>query len=144
MATNIRDLNLVSVVSGADQIPINDVTSNRTRAMTVQQLADYILSNSGGKKVLNFVPISGSSIVLDSGTNDVFLDPAGTIAAFTITFPSGSANGQVLTIYSTAAITSLTLNAAAGQTLRATTSAMAANSSVKYCFSVQNKAWYRA
>jgi len=145
MSTNIRDLTLVSVVSGADTIPLNDVTTNRTRAATVQQIADYVNANSSGIKTLNFVPQSGSSITLDTGIIYVFLDPSGTIASFTINLPPCTVDGQELLIMSSSTITALTVNPGAGNTLKvASTSTMPANNHDRYIFSLRNLAWYRA
>lgn len=142
--TNIRDLTMASVVSAADQIPVNDVTTNRTRAITVQQLSEFIEAGLPAANTQNFVPATGGSIKLNDGTNILFLDPAGTLATFSITFPVGSVDGQTLTILSTQTITALTLAAGTGQTLRATTTTIAANTAVRYVFSLNNQAWYKA
>lgn len=73
-------------------------------------------------------PTTGQTIVVDLGTNLQVINPAGTLAALTITLPAttGSFLSEV-TILTTATLTSLTVNGAAGVTVAGAPTTLAAN-----------------
>ena len=56
------------------------------------------------------VPTTGFNITVPGETTRVILDPAGTLAAGTLTLKSGLVDGQVLTISANQTITALTIS----------------------------------
>ena len=61
-------------------------------------------------------PLTGFSIQIANGVTSLLLDPAGTLAAGSITFPTTPIDGQTLALSSSQIVTALTLSAP-GQTI---------------------------
>ena len=86
------------------------------------------------------VATSGGSGSFAANVSEHFLDPAAAISAYTDTLPASPADGQVADISCGQAITTLTVNAAAGQTLRPSGTSVATS-----CSASQGHRWkYRA
>lgn len=70
-------------------------------------------------------PLTGATVVMSTTTSNNIVNPAGTIAALTVTMPAAPVDGQVCRILFTQVVTALTLTgctpavtaAAAGQTM---------------------------
>src|SRR5882724_4524456 len=68
--------------------------------------------------LLQVTPATGATQTLSGQANIALqLTPAGTIANDTVVFPSNARQGQTVTIFSSAIITTLTLTAGSGQTI---------------------------
>jgi hypothetical protein len=89
------------------------------------------------------VPVNGFSITAAQGVTSLILNPAGTLATGTITFPSSPIDGQILSIATTQIITTLTLVPAAGQTIYGTVTTMAANSHDAWQYVASVHSWFR-
>jgi hypothetical protein len=89
------------------------------------------------------VPLTGFSVQVPNGATSLLLNPAGTLAAGTIIFPTVPMDGQWLTIASSQTITALTLTAPAGQTILSPITTLAANSNAKWQYVASVATWFR-
>lgn len=86
----------------------------------------------------------GATNVLTVGNNvSVLAFHGATAGTATITTAASPSDGQRLSIFSTAGITTLTLTANTGQTIDNTTTVLAANGSVTYIYQLSTKTWFR-
>lgn len=86
------------------------------------------------------VPTTGQTVVAGIGVSTLLLDPAGTIAALTVTLPSSPVDGQRFTVSSSAVITVLTIN---GGTIKGGIGTMSLNGFAKYTYSGTSSTWFR-
>lgn len=86
------------------------------------------------------IPTTGQTIVANAGTTTLLLDPAGALAALTVTLPSGPIDGQRFTVSSSSIITIFTMN---GATIKGGLTSMILNGYAKYSYSVTASAWFR-
>jgi len=97
----------------------------------------------GGQYVYN-VPLTGFTIVMAAEQSVVSLNPAGTLATGTVTLPPTLYDGKIVSIFSSAAITALTLNTSNSATfVPAVVTTLAANASVSYIYDKANNQWHR-
>lgn len=97
-----------------------------------------------------YVPLTGFSLA--PVTSTLVLNPAGTLATGTVTFPTNPADGQRLTIVSTQTQTALTCTAGSGDTIANAVTALTALTPVTYRYSkygavgtgVNSRTWFRA
>jgi hypothetical protein len=89
------------------------------------------------------VPATGFSIQIASGVTALLLNPAGTLAAGTVVFPTTPIDGQDLALSSTQAVTALTLSVPSGFTLFGAVSTLAANAPVKWKYVASVATWFR-
>lgn len=99
--------------------------------------------NLGGKSIQ--APAAGGSIQIADNTPNLILNHAATIATLTITLPQNPVDGNVVRIFSRSIVTTLTLNAGAGETIETghTITTLAAAASVEYQFNSSDSKWYR-
>lgn len=84
---------------------------------------------------------SGSTITLTTSTNHLLYDRSSTSASLTVTLPSTSlTNGQIITIATRSAITSLTVN---GGTIYGAPTTLAAGGFASFIYSEDANAWFR-
>lgn len=98
----------------------------------------------GAQYVYN-VPLTGFTIVMTAEQSVVSLNPAGTLAAGTITLPPTLYDGKIVSIFSSQIITALTLNTSNSATFvpAVVTTLAAANTSVSYIYDKANNQWHR-
>jgi hypothetical protein len=85
----------------------------------IPQTMNVPLTAIGGGKLTVIAPLTGDSVALDAQTRQVIVNPAGTIAALTLTMPAASAtmvDGSRIGICGTQIVTALTLAAGTGNT----------------------------
>lgn len=87
---------------------------------------------------------TGFSYTFTNNQTDMLFEPSGTISAGTITLGPTPADGAMECFFSTQTISSLTLNANAGQTLNNAVSSLSANARNCYLYSLGNTSWDRA
>ncbi len=87
-------------------------------------------------------PLSGDTVFVLADTDMLILNPAGALAALTITLPSGTDidQGQVVTIASDQVIAAVALN---GGTINGAIASLAANGFAQYIYELSTDAWYR-
>ncbi len=89
------------------------------------------------------VPATGFSIVMENNVKRLIIDPVAALASGTVQLPSSPYDSFSVTIVSTYNVTSLTLNAYSGHTIKNSVSSLTAGLSVSYVFSETNNTWYR-
>jgi len=89
------------------------------------------------------VPLTGFSITILTGTKDLVLNPAGTLALGTVTLPALPNDGDVVNVSSTQTITGLTVSPSAGQTVLNAPTTLSAGTGFGYIYSASSTTWYR-
>jgi hypothetical protein len=89
------------------------------------------------------VPLTGFTLTFANSTSNITLQPAGTLATGTITTAANPSDGQLECIFSTAAVTSLTLTANTGQTVANGITALVANTRYCYQYDLALATWER-
>lgn len=86
-------------------------------------------------------PTTGSTVTIGStGSTRLILNPAGTLVALTVTFPSTPSDGDFVQLCSSQAITTLTMNG--GTVIGALTTA-AIGTFASYIFNITTSSWFR-
>jgi hypothetical protein len=89
-------------------------------------------------------PTTGASITISDATGSLILKHTATIATLTITLPASPVNGQIVTISTRSAVTTLTLNANAGQTRYGAPTTISATAPVSFIYESATLSWYRS
>ena len=84
-------------------------------------------------------PVAGATVTM-SGSS-IYLTPAGTLATLTIRLPPNPLPGQNATIVSTAAVTALTMQTAAGGAVAGAPTALVANTEVRMRYISATTGW---
>lgn len=130
---------IIRTLLGTEIVQVQSQT-NRTAAIsytTVGNLRD-------GRGWLYQAPLTGFSITMTVSQSVVSLNPAGTIAAGAIVLPPTLDDGKIVTIFSSAAITALTLSTSNSATfVPAVITALTAGQSVSYVYDLANNQWHR-
>lgn len=134
-------------ISGLETIPAD---TNAASGQTPQTVKVPIALLGAGPYQYN-APLTGASITILPTTRQVILEPAGTIAALTLVFPTAATliDGQKLNICGTQIVTTLTTTAGSGTTLLNAPTAMlvpvatGAASCFGFIYRVTNTSWYR-
>lgn len=91
------------------------------------------------------VPTAGASITIPNNVSHLVLSPGATLATLTIITPATVYDGSLFCVFTTQAITALTMTANTGQTLNGALTAMTANQSAPcWVYSASNATWDRA
>jgi hypothetical protein len=146
----INQLSPLSQLSGGDQIPVYVPNNGDARRCSVTQLLQYFQSTFAAPTVATnlYTPGTGFNITVPTPTTEqqwMLIQPAGTLAAGTITLPlnTGVPDGTQVLVTTTQIITSFTLalNGAAAAFGAPTT--MAANAFFTVRFYQATNSWYR-
>ena len=146
----INQLSSISQVSGANQIPVYDQNNGDARKMSVSALLQYFQTSFAAPTVATnlYTPGTGFNITVPTPVSEqqwMVVQPAGTLAAGTITLPlnTGVPDGTQVLITSTQIITAFTLalNGAANAYGAPTT--LAANAFFTMRFYQATNSWYR-
>ncbi len=89
------------------------------------------------------VPVNAFSIQMADKVQVLTLDPAGALAAGTITLAVTPYDGQFVQVSSTQTITSLTLAASGSATLKNAPTTLIAGIGFSYYYRASNTTWYR-
>lgn len=129
------------------------VTINTTKTGTVANATAFVFENNGnytptGARCDNSqsyqTPLTGATITQADTSETLICDPAGAIAALTVNTPVNPLNGQRFQFTCTQGITLLTIQASAGQTLKAPVAAVyVANTAFGWQYRLANTTWYR-
>jgi hypothetical protein len=87
-------------------------------------------------------PTTGFSYTFAAGTQTLVMNPAGTLAAGTITMPAAPSDGMTITFSSTQQITALTLSGNTGQTVVGGPTQLIANQPLSFIYRSTNTTWY--
>jgi hypothetical protein len=146
----INQLSPLSQVSGGDQLPIYVPNNGDARRVSVTQLLQYFQQSFAAPTVATnlYTPGTGFNITVPTPTTEqqwMLIQPAGTLAAGTITLPlnTGVPDGTQVLVTTTQIITTFTLalNGAAAAFGAPTT--LAANAFFTMRFYQATNSWYR-
>ena len=146
----INQLAGLSQVSGGDQLPIYVPNNGDARKVSVSQLLQYFQQTFAAPTVATnlYTPGTGFNITVPTPISEqqwMVIQPAGTLAAGTITLPlnTGTPDGTQVLVTTTQIITSFTLalNGAASAFGAPTT--LAANAFFTMRFYQATNSWYR-
>jgi hypothetical protein len=134
-----------SIITGNEQIPAD--TGSAGQPFTV-----LIPSSSLGAGPYQYnAPLTGATVAVASPTRRLILEPAGTIAALTVTLPTAATlnDNQLFGLCSRQIVTALTVTAGSGSTVLDAPTAMTAPvvtgaaSCVEWVYRQSNTSWYR-
>lgn len=146
----INQLSGLSQLSGGDLLPIYVPNNGDARKVSVSQLLAYFQTTFAAPTVATnlYTPSTGFNITVPTPVSEqqwMIIQPAGTLAAGTITLPlnTGVPDGTQVLVTTTQIITSFTLalNGAANAYGAPTT--LAANSFFTMRFNQSTNSWYR-
>lgn len=134
-----------TVVTGNERIPADTVLPNGQSPQSVR----IPLAAIGALPYQYAAPLTGTTVAVAATTGSMVIDPAGTIAALTLTLPAASAlvDNQTLAISSSQTITSLTLTPGSGTTVSNSPTALTISTTAAYGYKLiyraANTKWYR-
>lgn len=136
-----------TVVTGNELIPVDTALSS---GQSPQSALMKVLSIGGGATQYS-APLTGTTTTVANTTRQVIIEPAGTIAAHTITLPTAASltDGQRLGFCTTQIVTALTVTAGSGTTVMNAPTAMlvpvatGAASCVEWIYVTAHTKWYR-
>ena len=146
----INQLAGLTQVSGGDQLPIYVPNNGDARKVSVNQLLQYFQTTFAAPTVATnlYTPGTGFNVTVPTPVSEqqwMIIQPAGTLAAGTITLPlnTGTPDGTQVLVTTTQIITSFTLalNGAAAAFGAPTT--LAANAFFTMRFYQATNSWYR-
>ena len=146
----INQLAGISQVSGGDQLPIYVPNNGDARKVSVNQLLQYFQTTFAAPTVATnlYTPGTGFNVTVPTPVSEqqwMVIQPAGTLAAGTITLPlnTGTPDGTQVLVTTTQIITAFTLalNGAASAFGAPTT--LAANAFFTMRFYQATNSWYR-
>jgi len=88
-------------------------------------------------------PSTGFTYTIPNGVGAAIIDPAGTLSTGSITMPAAPSDGDVVCVASSQIITTLTMAANTGQTLKGGLTTIAANGFAKWQYVASKATWYR-
>ena len=91
-----------------------------------------------------YTPLTGTTITMAAGQSRAIVNPAGLIAALTITLPPSPVDGQVTGFSFTQAVTVLTVNAPAGATVVAPLTSAAIDTTQRFLYQASSTSWFPA
>ena len=89
------------------------------------------------------VPLTGFNIIAATGTASLILNPAGSLASGTVTFPASPLDGQLFRISCSQNITALTLSPSSGQSVKNAPTALTAGSGYDFQYVLPQLTWFR-
>jgi hypothetical protein len=87
-------------------------------------------------------PATAFSYTIPDGAGAAVLNPSGTLSSGTITMPAKPNNGQIVHISCTQIITTLTLSANSGQSIKNAPATIAAGGHLSYIYRTSDTTWY--
>lgn len=138
-----------SVLTGNEVVPADTNLSGGRNPQTVV----IPVGRLGAGPTTYNVPVTTDSVTITNTTRRLIIEPAGTIAAFTVVFPAATtltqADGQLFGLCTTQIVTTLTTTAGAGTTVANAPTALlvpvatGAASCVEWIYRLSNTTWYR-
>jgi len=145
----INQLSGISQVSGGDLLPVYVSNNGDARKVSITQLLQYFQQSfaSPDLSVNLYVPGSGANITVPTPVSDqqwMLIQPAGPLAALTITFPlnTGVPDGTEILITTTQTITALTLAINGASAIFGNVTTLPAGTAVRYRFYQPTNSWY--
>jgi hypothetical protein len=146
----INQLPTISQISGGDQIPVYVPNNGDARKVSITQLLQYFQQTFAAPTVATnlFTPGTGFNITVPTPVSEqqwMIIQPAGTLAAGTVTLPlnTGVPDGTEVLITSTQIITTFTLALNNASNAYGAPTTLAANSFFTMRFYQATNSWYR-
>lgn len=89
------------------------------------------------------VPVTGFALTIANGIQALVLNPAGTLAAGTVTLPAAPIDGGTVIISTTQTITALTISPNTGQTVADAPATLGIGGAVRFLYNATTATWYR-
>lgn len=89
------------------------------------------------------VPTTGQTVTAASNTNRLLINPAGTLLALTVVFPSPASDNQLFQFTSTQILTGLTMTSGSDTVKGALTAVAAVNGFASWVYDLPTTTWYR-
>lgn len=134
-----------TALTGNELIPADTSLASGQQPQTVTIPARLL----GGGATQFATPLTGASLTAAGGETTMLLDPAGTIAALTVTLPAanGLIDGQKWRLASSQTVTALTLTPGAGTTIAQAPTTITVSTTAPYNYEFVYRAsttkWYR-
>jgi len=145
----INQLAGISQVSGGDQLPIYVPNNGDARKVSVNQLLQYFQTTFAAPTVATnlYTPGTGFNITVPTPVSEqqwMVIQPAGTLAAGTITLPlnTGTPDGTQVLITSTQTITAFTIDLNGAAAIFGNVTTLTAGAAVCYRFYQATNSWY--
>lgn len=146
----INQLSGISQVSGGDLLPVYVSNNGDARKVSITQLLQYFQQTFASPTVATnlYTPGTGFNITVSTPTSEqqwMVIQPAGTLAAGTITLPlnTGVPDGTEVLITTTQIITSFTLAVNGAANAYGAPTTLAANAFFTMRFYQATNSWYR-
>lgn len=145
----INQLSAVSTLSPGDLIAVYTQNNGDARKTSINNLLQYFQESFAAPEFSTqyITPGTGASVAItDNGNNTwCLVAPAGGIAALTLTLPlnTNCADGQMVLVTSTQAITTLTIGLNSATAANGAPTTMAANAFFTLRFYTSTNSWYR-
>lgn len=146
----INQLPTISQISGGDQIPVYVPNNGDARKVSITQLLQYFQQTFAAPTVATnlFTPGTGFNITVPTPVSEqqwMIIQPAGTLAAGTVTLPlnTGVPDGTEVLITSTQIITTFTLALNGASNAYGAPTALVANEFFTMRFYQATNSWYR-
>ena len=146
----INQLAGISQVSGGDQLPIYVPNNGDARKVSVNQLLQYFQTTFAAPTVATnlYTPGTGFNITVPTPVSEqqwMVIQPAGTLAAGTVTLPlnTGTPDGTQVLVTTTQIITAFTLALNGAASAFGAPSTLAANAFFTMRFYQATNSWYR-
>ena len=145
----INQLSGISQVSGGDLLPVYVSNNGDARKVSITQLLQYFEQTFAAPTVATnlYTPGTGFNITVPTPTSEqqwMVIQPAGTLAAGTVTLPlnTGVPDGTQVLITSTQTITAFTLALNGAAAIFGNVSTLTAGAAVCYRFYQATNSWY--
>lgn len=148
--STINQLAVLSTASSGDQVLVYSPSNGDARRMSVSTLMQFFQQSFASPTVSTniYTPATGFNIALPTPVSQqqwALLQPAGTLAAGTITLPLNTAtpDGTEVLVTTTQAITSFTLALNGATAANGAPTTLAANAFFRVRFVQSTNSWYR-
>jgi hypothetical protein len=145
----INQLSGISQISGGDLLPVYVSNNGDARKVSITQLLQYFQQTFAAPTVATnlYTPGTGFNITVPTPTSEqqwMVIQPAGTLAAGTVTLPlnTGVPDGTQVLITSTQTITSFTLALNGAAAIFGAVSTLTAGAAICYRFYQATNSWY--
>ena len=145
----INQLSGISQVSGGDLLPVYVSNNGDARKVSITQLLQYFQQTFAAPTVATnlYTPGTGFNITVPTPTTEqqwMLIQPAGTLAAGTVTLPlnTGVPDGTQVLITSTQTITSFTISLNGAAAIFGAVSTLTAGAAICYRFYQATNSWY--
>ncbi len=88
------------------------------------------------------VPLTGATVAMSAGEAFQIIDPAGTLAALTVTLPPSPVDGQIAGFSTSQELTALTLTAPGGATVAGAPTTLLLGGATRFIYRAANTTWY--